>query len=331
VRNPLLSSYRGGENRVTSSTMAVLERIDLALVQELLGAATGAGSELRGVVFENQVTGDGSVPDARISGRFSWWFETKTSSGAYAHDGHDRRQVRLHSQMLEEPESLLFVLTPDPSRPRWFDALDGVQDSVKARVLWLSFSDLADAMNRLISDPTRPIAEQTRFLLSELVALYEADGLLSTDNTVIVAARQAWAEYQRFAAYICQPNRTFRDGLTHFGFYAGGAIQPLLPRIERHFVAVLFTGEEAQQLRSSGENRTADLIDQLLGEGLRTLGEYYDVLLLSDKNDAETIHLELPIVNDTVTAAGRPWGWTLSQRYTSLDKLRSGVTRTSEL
>jgi hypothetical protein len=311
--------------------MAVFERIDLALVQEFLGAATGAGSELRGVVFENQVAGDGSVPDARISGRFSWWFETKTSRGAYTHDGHDRRQVRLHSQLLDEPESLLFVFTPDPSRPRWFDDLDGVQDTVKTRVLWLSFSDLADAMNRLISDPTRPIAEQTRFLLSELVALYEADGLLSTDNTVIVAARQAWPEYQRFAAYICQPNRAFRDGLTHFGFYAGGAIQPLVPRIQKHYVAVPFTREESQHFRSTGENRTADLVDQLLDDGLRTLGEYYDVLLLSSKDDAETIQLELPIVNDTVTVAGRPWGWTLSQRYTSLDKLRSGVTRTSEL
>jgi hypothetical protein len=35
VPKPLLSAYRTGENRVTSSTMAVFERIDLALVQEL--------------------------------------------------------------------------------------------------------------------------------------------------------------------------------------------------------------------------------------------------------------------------------------------------------
>lgn len=329
--NPLLSSYRGGENRVTGSTMAVFERIDLALVQELLSAAIGAGSELRGVVFENQVSGDGSVPDARISGRFSWWFETKTAIGGYAHEGHDRRQVRHHSRLLDEPEAMLFVLTPDPSRPRWFDELDGVDHSAKSRILWLSFADLAEAMNRMISDPTRPIAEQTRFLLSELVALYEADGLLSTDNTVIVAAREAWPEYQRFAAYICQPNRTFRDGLTHFGFYARGAIQPIVARIERHYVAVPFTREEAHRLRSTGDTRAAELIDQLLEEGLRTLGEYYDVLLLSDKDAADTIHLDAPIENDTVTAAGRPWGWTLNQRYTRLDKLRSGVRRTSEL
>ena len=45
--NPLFSTYRGGENRVTSSLMAVFERIDLALVQELIEAATGTGEELR--------------------------------------------------------------------------------------------------------------------------------------------------------------------------------------------------------------------------------------------------------------------------------------------
>ena len=36
----------------------------------------------------------------------------------------------------------------------------------------------------------------------------------------------AWPEYERLHAYVCQPNRAFREGLTHFGFYADGQIQP---------------------------------------------------------------------------------------------------------
>src|SRR5690554_3778631 len=111
---PLLSTYRGGENRVTASTMAVFERIDLALVQELLGAATGSGDELRTVTFENQIVESESTPDARISARFTWWFETKTERNAYAADGHSRQQLRGHSRLLaDDPEALLFVLTPD--------------------------------------------------------------------------------------------------------------------------------------------------------------------------------------------------------------------------
>lgn len=212
VPNPLFSSYRAGENRVTSSTLAVFERIDLALVQELLASATGAGTELATVTFENQVVNIGAVPDARISARFVWWFETS----GYGAEGHDRDQLRAHSRQLEDvPEGWLFVLTPDPVRPTWFDDLDGVAESVRPNVCWLGFRDLAEAISAVISDPTRLVGEQTRFLLSELVALYEADGLLTNDDTVVVAARSAWPEYKQTSAYVCQPDRSFRQGLTH--------------------------------------------------------------------------------------------------------------------
>jgi len=331
--NPLLSSYRAGENRVTSSTMAVFERVDLALVQELLGAASGAGAELRGVTFENQVMGTGSVPDARISGRFSWWFETKTVRGDYRAEGHGRQQVRLHSRKLEgDPESLLFVLTPDAERPHWFGELDGVDTSVRDRILWVGFRDLAEAITTLVGDAARPIGEQARFLLSELVALYETDGLLSSDDTVIVAARVAWPEYQAMSAYVCQPERAFRPGLTHFGFYADGAIQPLIARIDGpKQTAVPFTYAEAQSRRKAGQLRVASLIDELLGNGSRIVGESYDVILLSGPADPRTVRLETPVLNDTITEAGRKWAWTLGQRYTSIDRLKSGVTLTSQL
>jgi hypothetical protein len=327
---PLLSTYRTGENRVTSSTMAVFERIDLALVQELLRAVTGMGSELQAVSFENQVTLAGSVPDAQISARFSWWFETKTEIDAYAREGHSRAQLRKHSMVLRDPDALLFVVTPDPVRPAWFDKLDGLAD-VGDRILWFSFRDLAEAIDKLITDPARVVGEQTRFLLAELVALYEADGLLSADDTVVVAARAAWPEYQRLAAYVCQPNRSFRAGLNYLGFYAEGAIQPLIPHIRKHYTAVLFTRDEASARRVSGEAELASLIEYLLDQRGRTDGEAYDVLLLTGPDDPRTVHLQAPIANDTVTESGKPWGWTLSQRYTRLDKLTSGVTRTSQL
>jgi len=332
MAKPLLSTYRTGENRVTSSTMAVFERIDLALVQELLRAVTGMGSELVAVSFENQVALAGSVPDARISARFSWWFETKTEIGAYAHEGHSRDQLRKHSTVLRDPGALLFVITPDPVRPAWFDKLDGLADEASGeRILWFSFHDLAGAIDKLITDPGRVVGEQTRFLLAELVALYEADGLLSADDTVVVAARAAWPEYQRLAAYICQPNRSFRAGLKYLGFYAEGAIQPLIPRIRRHCTAVLFTREEAGALRARGDAELAALIDGVLDREERTDGEAYDVLLLTGPDEPGTIRLQVPIANDKVTESGKPWGWTLSQRYTRLDKLGSGITRTSQL
>lgn len=330
--NPLFSSYRAGENRVTGSTLAVFERIDLALVREILGTATGAADELTTVTFENQVVMSGAVPDARIGARFTWWFETKTTRGGYSAEGHDRDQLRQHAQQLVGvPEAWLIVLTPDPVRPAWFSTLDGVPDSVHERILWVGFKDLAETMEIVVADATRLISEQTRFLLSELVALYESDGLLTNDDTVIVAARSAWPEYQDTHAYVCQPERAFRDGLKHLGFYAEGAIQPLVPRIRRHLTAVPFTVEEVANRRRSGDEELGSLIERLLAEGSRVEGASYGVLLLSGPADPETVVLPQAIQNDTVTAAGRRWAWTLGQRYTRLDRLTSGATTISQL
>jgi hypothetical protein len=330
-RSPLLSTYRAGENRVTSSTLAVFERIDLILVQELLESATGSGGELVTVTFQNQVVLDGSVPDARIAARFSWWFETKTVRGAYAVEGHGREQVRSHARLLEGvPEACLFVLTPDAVRPGWFDQLDGVEAAVRERVLWFSFRDLAGAVDAVIGDPARLLGEQTRFLLAELVALYEADGLLSVDDTVIVAARVGWPEYGRYGAYVCQPGRAFREGLTHFGFYFGGEIQPVIARIRAHHPVVMFSREEADAYRGAGQSVLADLVDRVLDDGARAEGEQ-GVFLLSAPEDPDTVMLRQPIVNTVTTAAGRPWAWTLGQRYTQLQRLTSGVNRTSDL
>jgi hypothetical protein len=330
--NPLFSTYRGGENRVTSSLMAVFEWIDLALVQELIEAATGTGKELRTVTFENQIVNVGAVPDARISARFTWWFETKTARGGYSAEGHDREQVRAHARQLEgDPHARLFVLTPDPVTPSWFERLDGVKDAVREQVLWLSFKDLADAISGVTADPTRLIGEQTRFLLAELVALFEADGLLTNDDVVIVAAKSAWQEYLDYNAYVCQPDRAFREGISHFGFYYRGSIQSKIAKIRDYHPAVTFTRTEAARLRDAGEHELADLIEQVLTDGARVEGDAHGVMLLSAPDDGDTTRLHAPIVNDTKTEAGRPWAWTLSQRYTRLDRLRSGVTRTSQL
>jgi hypothetical protein len=81
---PLFSTYRGGENRVTSSIMAVFQRLELSLLERLLGAVAGE-SALQLVAFVNQPAGAGtSVPDARMSARFDYWFEMKTSLNALA-------------------------------------------------------------------------------------------------------------------------------------------------------------------------------------------------------------------------------------------------------
>jgi hypothetical protein len=326
VTNPLFSTYRGGENRVTSSMMAVFERIDLALVRDLLAAATGAGDELRAVTFQNQVPLGPSVPDACIDGHFTWWFETKTVRGAYATLGHSTEQLEAHAALLrDDADALLFVVTPDAGVPA---AVTAASAEVRGRIVWLSFARLAAAIEE-ISEGL--FSEQTRFLLAELVALFEVDGLLSTDDTVIVAARSAWPEYQAIGAYVCQPDRPFRDDITHLGFYAEAAIQPVVARIRSRQPSVVLSAAEAARRRAAGEEALATVIEEALESGVRVEGQSYGIFVLSGLDDPETVHLEHAISNDTTAESGRVWAWTLSQRYTSLAQLRSDVRKTSEL
>ena len=178
------------------------------------------------------------------------------------------------------------------------------------------------------------VAEQARFLLRELQALLISDGLVDSDDVVIVAARFAYPEYLQRGAYICQSGRAFRDGLTHMGFYAEGAIQAYIPRIRHRETPVFFTYEEANKRRTGSEldRLIADLIEADLYNNIREAGEPYQVFLLSGPNDLDTVRLASNIVNDTRTESGRSWAWTLGQRYVSLAGLTHPYTKsTSDL
>jgi hypothetical protein len=72
-------------------------------------------------------------------------------------------------------------------------------------------------------------------------------------------------------------------------------------------------------------------MDSMLRDSARTPDEY-GVMLLSDPNDpTETTVLGNVIENDTRTETGKPWPWTMSQRYTSLEQLSGGASKTSHL
>ncbi|WP_233710808.1 hypothetical protein [Natronococcus pandeyae] len=90
MTNPLFSTYTQGENRVTSTLMAVLENINNQLAEDLLEAILDE-SDISLVTFENQLVGDGSVPDAGIRSSTSLLFETKTRRNEV-----ERDQLREH-------------------------------------------------------------------------------------------------------------------------------------------------------------------------------------------------------------------------------------------
>ncbi len=324
AKNPLFSAYRQGENRVTSSMLAVFERIDLSLLERILAASTEESS-LEMLSFTNQPPGKGhSVPDAKISARFAYWFETKTKRNSVGEQQLREHLVNLDSEGTTER---LFVVTPDPQQPEVISTLGD------PRVVWFNFQSLYDAVEEVVTDQTGLVSEQARFLLHELQALLVNDGLVDSDDVVIVAARFAYPEYLKRSVYICQAGRTFRDGLTHLGFYAESAIQTHVPCIRYREQMVKFTHAEASVRKTSTETDqlVAEVIETELAEGIRKEGNQHQIFLLSAPDDPATLSLAQPIQNDT-TASDRPFAWTMGQRYVSLGALtRAGVKVTSDL
>ncbi|WP_167043546.1 hypothetical protein [Salinibacterium sp. ZJ454] len=156
----------------------------------------------------------------------------------------------------------------------------------------------------------------------------------TVDDVVIVAARSAYPEYCETAAYICQPDRYFREDVTHLGFYAESQIRPEIAEIQYVEESVIFTMDEARERMTSVHAdvvRVGELIERSLRLGIRTEGEAYKIMLLSSATDSATVLLARPVQNDKRTSTGKSWGWTLSQRYLPLSTLRRGPQFTSEL
>jgi hypothetical protein len=160
---------------------------------------------------------------------------------------------------------------------------------------------------------------------------------LGNVDTVIVAARDAYDEYKRLAAYVCQPvssprpqkTRTFRPDLSRLGFYRNKQIEPEIPRIVKHYASVAFTQDEVEKRKVAGdgnEQRLAEIItDTLAGRTPRTAGDYYQAFLLTAPDDPATLRLTRPILHQA------PSAWTQHQRYTIEKALATNPKTTEEL
>ena len=317
-KTPLFSTYRQGENRVTGSMLAVFERIDLMLVERLLGAASGE-SELQMVDFRNQVAGDESVPDASISAHFKYLFEVKTERQWVAADQLQRHLTSLTGDGKEH----LFVVTPDVDEPEEVRSLR-VED---APVSWFSFARLADSISQVLRDPAIMVFQREEFLLRELIRLFGDDGLLDpVADTVIVPGVNAHTFYQRYGLYNRNPDRSIRRHVRHLGFSPGKAIQREIPTIRERYDCIDISRKNATQLASSSDSNERAVGEALLraiDDGHFSGGMEQQVFLLSKVDDPETIML-----SRTIRIPGAPWQ---NQRYVSSEALRAEPATTEEL
>lgn len=179
------------------------------------------------------------------------------------------------------------------------------------------------------NDPTYPLhalrgADLDRFLSALDWATEQVRSLgEGQPDVVVVPARSAYDEYLSFAAYVCQPHRTFRAA-ERMAFYRQGRIEPEIPKIISARDDLVFSEDLVQALRSEEDleaNRVADLVEQLLKSGKRHRQESYKVFLLSPPNDEATIHLKAPIPHAGADGRPLPVAWTQNHRYANLDSI----------
>lgn len=249
MTNPLFSTYRHGENRVTSTVLAVFEHVNNALLEDVLETVLDE-SDFSLVTFDNQVTGVESVPDAAIRSSTEVWFETKTARNAVSRD-----QLERHLKALEEDGASLqrlVVLTPDVEQPTEIDELDD------SRLVWTNFDSLVDALEAILQrdvgtteEAVAIPTERESFLLRELVRFIYDEELVSgrEDRVLLVAARRAWPEYQEHGIYFCQSGRSFKP-VDHLAFYTNGEIKTTVPRITARVDEVTLTEDGSSSTQS---------------------------------------------------------------------------------
>ena len=321
----LFATYRQGENRVTATFLAVLQRLSLPNMDRILQALLD-NDAFSLVTFGNQVKVKerDTIPDAQIGTGHDIYIETKTSRGAVS-----CRQIKGHLEYVKLDEKLL-LLTPHESKPPLLNKDPFVNDE---RLAWANFITLADVIERILNDEddeNEPPTEREAFLLREFVRMLQQDGLLfsAEDRVMVIPARIAYPLYKHLGAYITKP-QTLRPS-HHLAFYVHGKIEPIVPKIELVIDQVQLTpdgissldDEKAKDLALKLRKDIQCLNDPRADFGVSD-GFVAKVLFLSGPDDAETENLKGSIINDNKFTYG-------SRRYVTLESLK-GASKTSEL
>lgn len=209
-------------------------------------------------------------------------------------------------------------------------AVDQLSDALKQTVLYLN--DRA-TFSLVVAELRRVKKAGVDILASTLFGEEAAQRKLPKRNpvttvtdpdTVVVAARLAYKEFKELGAYICQPQRSFREGVHYFGFYAERTIYREFPRIVERRKDLLFSREEAEALKAGDDlhRRLGTVMWSALSSGMREDGARHQIILLDLEQGFQLDH---PIMHEG------PGAWTQGQRYSTAKALRSGAATTDQL
>jgi len=158
--------------------------------------------------------------------------------------------------------------------------------------------------------------------IERVTELTRARPIIPARNVVIVPADDAWRLYNDFNqhAYLFPVGRSIRI-VDHIAFYANQVVQPIIPRILRHDIAVDWNKGNATRLAKSKDNLDQQLARVIMASQAKGWKlSMFQVFLLTGPNDSETRKLASPI---THSKRGRGSAFARSHRYHPLGELLS--------
>lgn len=324
----IFSTYSQGENVVTETIFTVLQHLPFWAVNQILTSLIEE-EDKNLFSFMPQVRNrpeQGSVYDYYISANISIGVETKIVCDSIVED-----QIQRHIEGFknEKGDKCVLVLTPCE---RDKENILEIQNNTNVKLIHKTFYDLKETISEVLANEY--VCSDTMFLVSNLYKLFEEKGLLPVkDQVVVVPARLAWNEYLQwgedsfYSAYICQPNRYFRD-VDYIAFYHEGVVKNKIAKIY-NFVEEIGYGE-----RDNIPNEFPDDIEKYLSGILDNEDIWEDrtrnkIMILSSEKNENTVKLDNDIVNECVNREGdRPVAYVQNQRYTTLQKLRNARSTT---
>lgn len=332
MNKSIFSTYHNAENRVTSTILAVLERLSNPTLSAIFQGIEGE-SNFKMITFENQYKNGNSIPDARIFASLDYIIETKIEKDAVYKDQLERHRNN-------SKEAKLIVLTPDESCPDCITEL--ARETSGSKIIWCNFDILYEILHTVKEEVT--MIPNEIFLLSELQAFFREEGLLNINlndeqkTAVIVPAREAWSFYKEYGIYRCQENRYFMP-TKYMGFYAEQSIQPLFPEIIGSVESLILNDDAAldQAGVKTCMGKREEVIERLrefkkiYPEDVKENYESYKYIVLAKEEDtSRVVSIKAPIINDKKAYSGRNFAFVMKQTYVLIEELQK-ATKTSEL
>ncbi|MDP2721748.1 MAG: hypothetical protein Q8O72_03225 [Bacteroidales bacterium] len=328
MANSIFSTYSTAENRVTSTILAVFEKLNTTTVTRILQVLM-EDSTIELIEYVNQVKSSDSVPDGRIKGLFDYIIETKVVPNAIK-----KTQIKNHYKMLKYDFSRLLILTPDFDYP---NVLKSLEPEITDKIIWGNFDKIIEGIDSVLQELILLI-DREKFLLLELKEFIINERLIAEDysrKALIVPAGKAWDFYKTYSIYRCQPNRTFKP-TSFMGFYADQQIKEYFPKILGYIDNLNIQEEDLNNISVSVVNGVNEsLIKNKLIQIKKKLqpeewNGYYKYIILTELNDKETFKNGNPIDNDKTSYSDKGTAFVQKQTYLNLDEI-NGKKYTSEL